>query len=192
MKKIINTLVIMSILFGISIVPAYADDTYERICAPQGWTNCGEFIIYDSNNIERNRVIGPISTITEICGPNVCGGGPNGRAVLITSVSPQPVVRTETTNEKVTLTVTLDVGAKVVAPNSDGSIGYKPDSELIPIIDSTTAATLSATEDSVKEVVMFDTPKTRTQIEKAVSNKLVLIQRYLNRFYTLLNGWLIE
>lgn len=183
MKKITNILLATLVLTSFAMTSAKADDNYERICAPQGWTSCGEFIIYNADGLQVNRVVGPIPC-------NNCSPA-GGSAVLITSVAPQPVIKTETIDEKVTLTVTLDVAAKVVAPNSDGSIGYKPNSELIPVIDSTTAATLSATEGSVKEVVMFETPKTRTQLEKAIENKLLLIQKYMNRFYTLLDGWLI-
>ena len=207
MKKLINILIVTLTLTSVSAVSAYADGNYERICAPHGWTGCGEFIIYDSNGVEKNRVIGPISILAE-CGVNMCGGGPGGSAVLTNTIKPQPIIRTEVVAET-TLTSTIDVQTKVVAPNSDGSIGYKPGSELISIIDSNTSATISASETQtvtvtngsniettesilVTETKSFTTPQTRTQLQTAIENKLLIIQRYLNRFYVLLDGWLID
>ena len=64
--------------------------------------------------------------------------------------------------------------------------------QFTPVVSSNTGATLFATDGLVKETAMFEQPKTRTQLRSAVENKLILISRYLNRFYTLLNGWLIE
>jgi len=207
MKKIINILLTTLVLTSVSTVSANAEGTYERICAPHGWAGCGEFVIYDSNGVERNRVIGPISILDE-CGVNLCGGGPGGRAVLTTTIKPEPIVRTEVVAET-TLTATVNVETKVVAPNSDGSIGYKPGSELISVIDSNTSATISASEtrtvttlsenntEIISDVLFtetksFDTRQTRSQIQVSVENKLRIIQQYLNRFYVLLNGWIID
>jgi hypothetical protein len=41
-------------------------------------------------------------------------------------------------------------------------------------------------------MAVFETPKTRAQLQANIQGKLALIERYLNRFYTLLNGWLID
>jgi hypothetical protein len=200
MKKITNILLAALVLTSFAITPAKADDTYERICAPQGWTSCGEFIIYDADGIQVNRVVGPIPC-------NNCFPA-GGSAVLITTTKPEPIIRTEIV-AGTTLTSTINVETKVVAPNSDGSIGYNPNSGLISIIDSNTSATISASEtrtvttlndfnvettESIlyTETESFTSPKTRSQIEASIENRLRLIQQYLNRFYILLNGWLVE
>ncbi len=67
-----------------------ADDTYERICLVLGWISCGEFKIYDSSGIEKNRVVGPtsLSALAGICGVTMCGGGIGGYAVQTHTFSP--------------------------------------------------------------------------------------------------------
>ena len=71
---------------------ANADETYERICLSQGWTSCGEWTIYDSNGVEKNRVVGPtpLSALVALCGANLCGGGAGGSAVQTGTYSPTP------------------------------------------------------------------------------------------------------
>jgi hypothetical protein len=69
---------------------ASADDTYERICLTMGWVSCGEWTIYDSNGVQKNRVVGPtpLSALVAICGVNMCGGGAGGSAVQTGTYSP--------------------------------------------------------------------------------------------------------
>ena len=69
---------------------AVADDTYERICLTMGWVSCGEWTIYDSNGVQKNRVVGPtpLSALVAICGVNMCGGGVGGSAVQTGTYSP--------------------------------------------------------------------------------------------------------
>ena len=69
---------------------AIADDTYERICLTMGWVSCGEWTIYDSNGVQKNRVVGPtpLSALVAICGVNMCGGGAGGSAVQTGTYSP--------------------------------------------------------------------------------------------------------
>ena len=83
--------------------------------------------------------------------------------------------------------------------------------QLTPRVESTTAATITAlqstgetrtvTTDSgtamtesifTVETKTFTNPQTRAQLRSAIENKLLLIERYLNRFYTLLAGWIID
>jgi (p)ppGpp synthase/HD superfamily hydrolase len=138
----------------------------------------------------------------------MCGGGIGGYAVLTRSINPQPIIKTETLDNTI-LTATVNVEAKTYAPNTDGSIGPKPTTEILPIITQNTSATISASEtrtvttlsenntEIVSDVLFtetksFDTRQTRSQIQVSVENKLRLIQQYLNRFYVLLNGWIID
>jgi len=101
--------------------------------------------------------------------------------------NPAPVTRSETV-DTATLTVTINSNAVSFGPNNfiDGKM------QFTPIVTSTTGATISATDGLIKEMAMFETPKTRAQLQANIQGKLALIERYLNRFYTLLNGWLID
>ena len=100
---------------------------------------------------------------------------------------PIPVIKSETI-DTATITATINSNQVTFGPNNfqDGKMNFDPK------VDANTSATLSATEGSVKEIAIFDTPKTRAQIQAAIENKLLIIQRYLNRFYTLLNGWILD
>jgi len=42
------------------------------------------------------------------------------------------------------------------------------------------------------ERIAFTSPKTRAQLQTNIQGKLALIERYLNKFYTLLQGWLLD
>ena len=83
--------------------------------------------------------------------------------------------------------------------------------QFTPLVNSSTGATLSALQQTgetrtvtssigevtteyvtSKEMAFFDTPKTRSQIQTSIENRLRIIQQYLNRFYVLLNGWIID
>jgi hypothetical protein len=76
---------------------AQADDTYERICLTLGWTSCGEWTIYDSDGVQKNRVVGPtplsalIALGCQNSGINLCGDNskvPLGYAVQTGTFSP--------------------------------------------------------------------------------------------------------
>lgn len=76
---------------------AQADDTYERICLTLGWSSCGEWTIYDSNGVQKNRVVGPtplsalIALGCQNSGINLCGDSnqvPLGYAVQTGTFSP--------------------------------------------------------------------------------------------------------
>jgi hypothetical protein len=98
-----------------------------------------------------------------------------------TEAIPSPVTRTEVVEEAI-ISVTIN----------STEVSFGPNVETKPIVDSQTSATLFAIEGLQKEMASFETPKTRTQLQAAIENKLFIIQRYLNRFYRLLNGWLID
>lgn len=91
----------MALVVIFSFVPttqtAHADDTYERICLTLGWTTCGEWTIYDSNGVQKNRVVGPtplsalIALGCQNSGINLCGDSsqvPLGYAVQTGTFSP--------------------------------------------------------------------------------------------------------
>jgi hypothetical protein len=98
-----------------------------------------------------------------------------------------PVTRTETV-DTATLVTTIDSTEVTFGPDNfvDGQMIFNPK------ITPTTGATISATDGLIKEMAVFETPKTRAQLQANIQGKLALIERYLNRFYTLLNGWLID
>jgi len=92
---------ILALVVIFSFVPttqtAHADDTYERICLTLGWTTCGEWTIYDSNGVQKNRVVGPtplsalIALGCQNSGINLCGDNsqaPLGYAVQTGTFSP--------------------------------------------------------------------------------------------------------
>ena len=120
--------------------------------------------------------------------------------------APAPITRSETV-DTTTLTATIHSDVVTFGPNNfiDGQM------QLTPRVESTTAATITAlqstgetrtvTTDSgtaitesvfISETKTFTTPQTRAQLNSAIENKLLIIQRYMNRFYVLLNGWLID
>ena len=91
-KRIVRVVLLtmsLSLFLPINQV-AIADDTYERICLTMGWVSCGEWTIYDSNGVQKNRVVGPtpLSALVAICGVNMCGGGAGGSAVQTGTYSP--------------------------------------------------------------------------------------------------------
>jgi hypothetical protein len=88
--------VLLSLFMPITSI-AQADDTYERICLTLGWTSCGEWTIYDSNGVQKNRVVGPtplsalIALGCQNSGINLCGDNsqaPLGYAVQTGTFSP--------------------------------------------------------------------------------------------------------
>jgi hypothetical protein len=70
--------VLLSLFMPVTPI-ANADDTYERICLTLGWTSCGEWTIYDSTGVQKNRVVGPtplsalIALGCQNSGINLCG-----------------------------------------------------------------------------------------------------------------------
>ena len=120
--------------------------------------------------------------------------------------TPEPITRSETV-DNVTLFATIQSEVKTFGPNSV----VNNQMQFTPLVNSSTGATLSAIQQTGEtrtvtssagevtteyvtstEMALFDTPKTRSQIQASIENKLRIIQQYLNRFYILLNGWLVE
>jgi hypothetical protein len=120
--------------------------------------------------------------------------------------TPEPVTRSENI-DNVTLSATIQSEVKTFGPNSV----VNNQMQFTPLVNSSTGTTLSAIQQTgetrtvtssigvvtteyvtSKEMAFFDTPKTRSQIQASIENKLRIIQQYLNRFYILLNGWLVE
>ena len=101
--------------------------------------------------------------------------------------TPAPITRSETV-DTATLTATIYSDVVTFGPNNvvDGQM------QFTPVVTSNTSATISATEGLTKEMAMFETPKTRAQLQANIQGKLLLMERYLNRFYTLLNGWILD
>jgi hypothetical protein len=120
--------------------------------------------------------------------------------------TPEPVTRSENI-DNVTLSATIQSEVKTFGPNSV----VNNQMQFTPLVNSSTGATLSAIQQTgetrtvtssigvvtteyvtSKEMAFFDTPKTRSQIQTSIENRLRIIQQYLNRFYVLLNGWIID
>jgi hypothetical protein len=99
LKRIVQVSLISVLLslFMPTTQTAQADDTYERICLTLGWTTCGEWTIYDSSGVQKNRVVGPtplsalIALGCQNSGINLCGDSsqvPLGYAVQTGTFSP--------------------------------------------------------------------------------------------------------
>jgi hypothetical protein len=177
---------------------------------------CGTWAVLDNTN----TVINVIVCQTAVCGSGTFAGnsvvlqvpanesGQSQGSVFVNNPTPEQVVTYDPSTQRftqgtsgfaapvektevvdtATLTVTINSELRTFDSNSfvNGEIQFKP------VVTSTTGATISATEGLVKEMATFETPQTRAQLQTAIENKLLIIQRYLNRFYVLLNGWLIE
>jgi len=98
-----------------------------------------------------------------------------------------PVVRQETT-DTVTLTAIIYSQLRKFTANDfiDGQMKFTPVTTL------TTGATISVEELNSFARQSYSTPQTKVQIQESIQNKLALIEKYLNRFYDLLKGWIID
>lgn len=177
---------------------------------------CGTWAVLDNNNTVTNVIV----CQTAVCGsgtfankpvvlqvPANESGQPQG-SVFVQNPTPEqvvtydpstkmftqgtvgfsaPVERTEIVD---TATLTATINSELRTFNSNNFVDGQM--QFTPVVTSTTSAVISASEGLQKETALFDTPKTRAQLQKIVENRMVLIQRYLNRFYIMLNGWLIE
>jgi len=213
MKKIINILLATLVLTGVSTVSAYADEnqaTYAvvnsagvvtniivcgpAVCGPNG--SWGGVMPSDTPWAGQQLVLQvPVHTET---GKSLGGylGTPenpvkyDSQAQVFTQGStsiPAPVTRSETI-DTVTLSATIQSEVKTFGPNSV----VNNEMQFTPLVTSNTGATISATDGFTKEIAMFETPKTRAQLQANIQGKLAIIQKYLDRFYILLNGWLID
>jgi hypothetical protein len=118
-----------------------------------------------------------------------------------------PVINTEII-DNVKLSATIESNAITFGPNTV----INNEVQRTHVITPTTGAVISAFEFTGEtrtvttetgyvftenifnqiETETFTSPKTRSQIQASIENKLRKIQQYLNRFYILLNGWLVE
>jgi hypothetical protein len=129
-------------------------------------------------------------------------------------ITPVPVTRDEKV-DTTTLSATIQSNTVTFGPNNV----VNNQMQFTPVITSTTGATLFATQTNgetrtvtriitnqngetntvtVSELIetsenaIFTVPQTRAQIQQSIQGKLAIIERYLNRFYVLLRGWLID
>ena len=98
-----------------------------------------------------------------------------------------PVERTEIVD---TATLTATINSELRTFNSNNFVNGQM--QFTPVVTPTTGAIISVTEGLTREMAMFDTPKTKAQLQAAIANKLLVIQRYLHRYYLLLDGWIID
>jgi hypothetical protein len=218
MKKTINILLVTLLLTGVSTIPVNAEETGQTIYwnngiasttppTPEESTVAG-FAVVDNEGV----VKGVIACNTNYC-PTVLEGtfmdctncklvqqtpaSTDGNAVGFVNTPEIPVTYDLQTN-----LFTLGTGSTLrsevvdsttisVTINSEGVV-FNPTTPITPKVTPTTGATISATDGLIKEMAVFETPKTRAQLQANIQGKLALIERYLNRFYTLLNGWLID
>jgi hypothetical protein len=120
--------------------------------------------------------------------------------------TPESVTRSENI-DNVTLSATIQSEVKTFGPNSV----VNNEMQFTPIVTPTTGATISSFEFTGEtrtvtsatgvvftenvfniETEVFTSPKTRSQIQTSIENRLRIIQQYLNRFYILLNGWILD
>jgi hypothetical protein len=120
--------------------------------------------------------------------------------------TPESVTRSENI-DNVTLSATIQSEVKTFGPNSV----VNNEMQFTPIVTPTIGATISSFEFTGEtrtvtsatgvvftenvfniETEVFTSPKTRSQIQTSIENRLRIIQQYLNRFYILLNGWILD
>ena len=128
--------------------------------------------------------------------------------------TPAPVTKSEIVEQTI-LTATINSDVVTFGPNNvvDNQM------QFTPVVTPTTGATISASQTNgetrtvtrvitnskgetstvtVAELITtnqsttFNTPQTRPQIQQSIQGKLAIIERYLNRFYELLRGWVID
>ena len=211
MIKISKVLVTALVLTSMSIIPANAEDEGKvlycqgMVCSetPPNPESFATFAVVDSTGKVENIIVCSIEhcpstvestystcpncNLVQQTAPGITSGnrGTPENPVIYDAqaqVFKQDASTTSETVDTVTLTVTVDSRAII----------FSPTVPVTSVVTSAGGATLSATDGLVKEMAMFETPKTRAQLQANIQGKLALIERYLNRFYTLLNGWIIE
>jgi hypothetical protein len=121
-----------------------------------------------SEVVDTTTISATINSNTVTFGPNNFVNGQMQFAPKVTPTTGATISASQTNGE--TRTVTR------VITNSKGETSTVTVAELITTDQSTT----------------FNTPQTRTQIQQSIQGKLAIIERYLNRFYELLRGWVID
>jgi len=101
--------------------------------------------------------------------------------------TPVPVRNSETVDNT---TLVATIHSDVVTFGPDKFVNGQM--QFTPLVTSNTGATIFATDGLTKEMATFETPKTRAQLQAAIANKLIIIQKYLHRYYALLDGWIID
>jgi hypothetical protein len=210
MKKITNILLTTLVLTSVSFItsPAKADDQ----CTSAN--PCGTWAVVDSSGVVTNIIV----CEERVCGSgtfagmkvvlqvppnpvtNQSQGGylgtPNNSVTYNEQTQvfsqgntsfPAPVTRTEVV-DTTTLSATINSNTVTFGPSKfvNGQMQFTPK------IDSNTVATISAIQGTTVERQTFTTPKTKLEIEQSIQGRLNLIQRYLNRFYELLKGWILD
>ena len=141
LKRIVQvSLVSVLLSLFMPVTPAAtADDTYERICLTLGWTSCGEWTIYDSTGVQKNRVVGPtpLSALVALgcqnSGINLCGDSskvPLGYAVQTGTYSPPSAA---------------EIAAKVAAAEAARLAAIESEKALAAKVDTTTTSSSSPT-----------------------------------------------
>jgi hypothetical protein len=136
--------VLLSLFMPVTPI-ANADDTYERICLTLGWTSCGEWTIYDSTGVQKNRVVGPtplsalIALGCQNSGINLCGDSskvPLGYAVQTGTFSPP-------TAAEIAAKVAAAEAARLAAIESEKALAAKVDSSTSSSSPTPTTSTPS-------------------------------------------------
>ena len=112
---------------------------------------------------------------------------PNTRLFTQGSLSfPSPLTRNEIIDTTI-VSATIYSDVITFGPNNfiNGQMQFDPK------VNSTTGATISATEGNETQNQTFTSPQTREQIAQFVQNKS-LLQRRLERFYFMLRGWILD
>jgi hypothetical protein len=91
-----------------------------------------------------------------------------------------------------TVTVSVELAGNILDSSFNGGATLsviESNNELRTIIEPNGLKNTMYGEE--KDRVFFNTPKTRDQVEESVQNNLK-IKQYLNKFFQLLNGWMIS
>jgi hypothetical protein len=211
MRKISKVVVTAIVLTGISIIPANAEDEGKvlycqgMVCSetPPNPESFATFAVVDSTGTVENIIVCsiehcpstvestystcPSCSLVQQTAPGITSGNRGTPENPVTydaqaQVFKQDASSLSETVDTVTLTVTIDSRTNI----------FSPTIPVTPVIISKAGATLSAIEGLTKEMAMFETPKTRAQLQAAIANKLLILQKYLHRYYALLDGWIID
>jgi len=219
MKKILNIVLTALVLTSVAALPANADILYCQgmVCSatPPAPESFATFAVVNPQGIVENVVVFSIEHAPSNMGsgytacPNcqlvqqspagvtsgVMGTAENpvkydSQAQVFTQgsvVMPVPVTRTEVV-DPIVVSATINSNTVTFGPNSSVTNGQV---QVTPVVDSTTAATVTAEETGVIQSQSFTTPQTRAQITVAVQEKS-LLQRRLDRIFILLRGWVLD
>jgi hypothetical protein len=177
---------------------------------------CGTWAVLDENSTVTNVIV----CQSTVCGSGTFAGNSvvlqvsadtNGKpqgSVFVSNPNPNEVVtydsvtatftqgtagfNTPVVRQDITDTVTLTTVIYSQSRKFTSNDYVNGQMQFTPVSTSTTGATISVEELNAVARQSYSTPQTRAQIQESIQGKLALIEKYLNRFYDLLKGWILD